>query len=459
MKVYFLNLLVLVCSFSLSSNSLGFGKDRIKKLNWNGIEVTWLEDNRFPTYQAMFHFADGSLSDHSRRKGETSMMFDLIDSGTRRYSQKDISDNLEYFGASWGAYVTHESTVFEVSGLAKDMSPTMKKICHLFRDASFTKREMDKYKRALTNAARSAVNNHSLIASNAFRELSLSGTPYNYPVSGKIKDLKKIRSKDLKNKLSYFNTKVKKKVYITGPKSILGLEGILQKDCGWKGAVEDYERVLTYKPKKPSKSPQIYLVTVPKANQAQVRFGRFLNEGEFENQELNSLSSEFLGGGFTSKLMREIRVKRGLSYTASAYAGGQRQYGRSVISTFTKVKTVNELVNVVKNILTDIKENGIDKDELNRAKGSLAGSFPFKFEKSSAYLQQLMHLDDIHKSYDSLYHFPSVVKSFKAEEVSKNLSSLYSWNNQTIVVVGPKSLAKDLKEFGKVNIVNYKKFF
>lgn len=387
MKEHFLKLLVLTCALSLSSNTLGFGKDRIKKLNWNGIEVTWLEDNRFPTYQAMIHFADGSLSDHSKRRGETSMMFDLMDSGTRRYSQKDISDNLEYFGAGWGAYVTHESTVFEVSGLAKDMSPTMKKICHIFRDASFTKKEMDKYKRAFRNGARSAVNNHSLIASKSFRELSLSGTPYSYPTAGKVKDLKRIHSKDLKNKLAYFNTKVKKKVYITGPKSILGLEGILTRDCGWKGAAEDYERVLTYTPKKPTTSPEIYLVAVPKANQAQVRLGRFLNEGEFENQELNSLSSEFLGGGFTSKLMREIRVKRGLSYTASAYAGGQRQYGRSVISTFTKVKTVKELLEVVKNVLADIKTKGIDESELNRAKGALAGSFPFRFEKSSAYLQ------------------------------------------------------------------------
>ncbi len=459
MKVRTLKLLILICSFSLSGYSFGFGKDRIKKLNWNGIEVTWLEDNRFPTYQAMIHFADGSLSDHPKRLGETSMMFDLVDSGTRRYSQKDISDNLEYYGASWGAFVTHESTVFEVSGLAKDMSPTMKKICHLFRDASFTGKEMDKYKRALRNAARSVVNNHSLVASNSFRELSLAGTPYSYPVGGKIKDLNGIHTNDLKRKLSYFNTKVKKKIYITGPESILGLESIIEKDCGWKGAAENYERVLSYEPKKPSKAPEIYLVTVPKANQAQVRLGRFLNEGEFENQELNSLSSEFLGGGFTSKLMREIRVKRGLSYTASAFAGGQRQYGRSVISTFTKVKTVKELLEVVRNVLNDIKNNGIDEAELNKAKGALAGSFPFRFEKSSAYLQQLMHLDDIHKSYDSLYHFPNVVRAFKEEDVRKNLSSLFSWENQTIVIVGPKSLAKELKEFGKVKVVDYKTFF
>lgn len=445
----------ILCQFQ----SYGFGKDRIKKYDWNGIEVTYLEDNRFPIYQVMIHFGDGSLSDHPKRRGETSMMFSLLDSGTRRYSQKDISDNLEYFGTSWGAFVTHESTVFEVAGLAKDLSPTMKKVCHLFKDATFPKKEMRKHKRLIRNAASSAVNNHSLVASKAFRELSLGNTPYSYPVAGKVKDLKRISSKNLKRKLSYFNKDVKKKIYLTGPTSILGLKNIISNDCMWKGSSKNYERVLSYKPKPVLSSPEIYVVTVPKANQAQIRFGRFLNQGEYENQELNSLSSEFLGGGFTSKLMREIRVKRGLSYTASAYAGGQRQYGRSVISTFTKVKTVSELLEVVKNILNEVKNEGVEVSEIKRAKGALSGSFPFRFEKGSAYLSQLMHLDDINKSYDTLYKFPQIINTFTEEDVRSNITSLFNWNNQTIVIVGPKSLAKKLKKFGKVKVVNYKKFF
>ena len=449
-----------ILSLILSTSSvLGFGKDRIQKLDWNGIEVTWLKDDRFPTYNVMFHFADGALSDHPKRRGETSMMFSLLDNGTRRFSQKDISDNLEYYGTSWGASVTHESVTYEVSGLVKDLAPTMKKICHLYKDASYTKHEVKKYKRLMKNRAKTVVNNHSAIASQSFRELSLKGTPYHYPVAGKVKDRKKIYTKNLKRKLAYFNNKVKKRIYITGPEGVLALKSIIENDCAWSGKSADYERVVNYSPVKPISSPNIFLVVVPKANQAQVRMGRFLNQGEFEDSEVNSLASEFLGGGFTSKLMREIRVKRGLSYTVSSFAGGQRQYGRSVISTFTKTKTVEELLHVVKNVLTDVEKKGIDEKELERARGALVGSFPFRFERSTAYLQQLMYLDDINKSYDSLYKFPEIVKSFREPIVREKLVSLYNWSNQTIVVVGPKSLKKKLMKFGKVTKVPYKEFF
>ena len=443
----------------INSSALGFGKDRIEKLNWNGIDVTWLKDDRFPTYNVKIHFGDGALSDHSKRRGETSMMFKMLDKGTRRFSQKDISDHLEFYGTQWGSFVSHESVVYEVSGLVKDMAPSMKKICHLFKDARYTNAELKKYKRMLKNSAKSAVKNHSAIASASFRELSLKGTPYSYPVSGKITDRKKVSSKNLKRKLSYFNNEVRKKIYITGPKGVLGLEKIIKNDCGWTGNEKQYERVVKYEPKKKSLTPTIYLVAVPKANQSQVRLGRFLNQGEYEDGELSSLATEFLGGGFTSKLMREIRVKRGLSYTVSAFAGGQRQYGRSVISTFTKTKTTNEILHVIKNVLNDVKTNGIIPEELERARGSLVGSFPFRFESSTAYIQQLMHLDDINKSYKSLYEFPEIIKGFKEPVVRKKLDSLFNWQNLTIVVVGPKSLKKQLSEFGKVIKVPYKEFF
>ena len=48
-----------------------------------------------------------------------------------------------------------------------------------------------------------------------------------------------------------------------------------------------------------NKSKEIYLITVPKANQAQVRIGRVLNRSEISNPPLLMFMSKFLGGGFT----------------------------------------------------------------------------------------------------------------------------------------------------------------
>ena len=68
----------------------------IKKFDWNGLEVTWLQDERLPLYHILIYFADGALSDggageKSNAKAVTNAMFSLLDAGTRRFTQKEIT--------------------------------------------------------------------------------------------------------------------------------------------------------------------------------------------------------------------------------------------------------------------------------------------------------------------------------------------------------------------------------
>ena len=55
-------------------------EDNIKKLSWNGIDVVYIEDNRFPTYDLTIYFADGALSDQKGQAGLSVHSFNLMDS-------------------------------------------------------------------------------------------------------------------------------------------------------------------------------------------------------------------------------------------------------------------------------------------------------------------------------------------------------------------------------------------
>lgn len=456
MKAIFLAA-ALLFSFPLLAEK--YGADKIKKLKWGDLDVVWIQDDRFPTYGISVYFADGSLSDAPNEKGITSAMFSMLPSGTRRYSQKDISDNLEFYGAGYSGSVTHEYSTYSVGGLIKDSVPTMKKICHLFQDATFPKKEINKNIKRSLDRFRNLVDNHSALASMAFRQISLSGSPYDYPSGGKMKDIRRLNQKAMRKKLAYFNTSVKKRIYLAGPKEVLNLEKVIKEDCRWTGAGQNVRKV-EYKPIV-DKSPEadIVLVTVPKANQAQIRIGRFLNKGEFENRELLSLASEFLGGGFTSKLMRELRTNRGLTYTVGAFAAGQRDYGRAGISTFTKNETVDRLLEVTKTTIDSIINGQYPISELERSRGSLAGSYPFRFENTGAYLNQLLFLDHLGASYDELYEFQKRVNKIESPQLNSAVKSLFGWAQQTIVIIGSPKLAKALKKkFGKIRVVSYKNF-
>ena len=447
-------LLLAICSITVFAAS----EDEIETLNWNGVEVFYLEENQFPVYDLYLYFADGALGDSKAVSGRTEIMFDLLDSGTRRYNQAQISDHLDYYGVSHGAYVTHEYSLYSVSGLAKDIVPGLKKVCHLFDDANYPRRELKNYKRRVRSEFSNLVTNHSALADRVFRAVSLRGTAYGDPTSGTLKSLKGIGRKNLLNRLAEFKTKIKKKIFYTGPRSTLNdVKKIILEDCGFKWD----DKQIVNKPKNhTSKKPygKIYFVPIPKGNQAQIRMGTFLEKDDLANTELMALTSGFLGGGFTSKLVQEVRVKRGLTYTVGAFAGAQRDYGRSVISTFTKNNSVYEVLNVIKTELDKIKNGETKKHEVDSTIKYLSGNYLFGFEKKSAYLSNLLHINHRGEDFDRLYKFPEVIRKYKPEDLSRMVKNLFDWNKMTIVVVGNKKILKQLKKLGPVTTLNYRRY-
>ncbi len=432
-------------------------EDKITRLNWNGVEVVWLEDDRLPLYQIVVYFADGALSDDPKQKGETQAMFGLIDKGTRRYDQKSIVENLEYYGAEYGGSVYHESSSYLVSGMVKDVIPTMKQICHLFRDATFPKKEIKKTASRLVSGLQNIKSNPQELISRVFREISLSGSPFSYPTGGKIKDIKKIKQAWLRNKLNYFNDTVQKRIYLSGPKQVLNIKNIITEECAWKGKTTDFVRSSIFElPKR--EAPAIYLVNDPTANQAQVRIGRTLNKDEIKYPERLALASGFMGGGFTALLMKELRIKSGLTYSAYSYASGQKDYGRLMAMSFTKIETISKLIEKMKETFEKAGANQFENEDLELARGYLMGSYPFGFERSGKFISKLLQQDHEGRAYQEIVDFPAMIAGIDRKQVAESIKSLYDWNKQVIVVLGPKSIKQELEKFGKVKVISYEDY-
>ena len=453
---FVISTIILFTIFSTNINAGNNYRPNYKNFNWNNLEVVWLEENKFPTYNLIFYFADGALSDKSTEIGATQMAFDLLTSGTRRFNQKEINDNLEYYGSSYGASVTHEYATYNVSGLVKDIVPTVKQICHLFKDATYPKNEVRKSVKLRRNGIKNLINSHSAMADRAFRKVSMGGSPYEFPVGGNLKSLKKVTRKKLLGKIDYFKTKVKKRIYISGPKEALVIKDIITGECGFNVDTSSFVRTV----KEPIKSPEkkIVLVTVPKANQTQVRVGRILNQEEIKNTPLLMFTSKFLGGGFTSQLMKAIRVEAGLSYSVWAFASGQKEYGRSGISTFTKNETVPQLIQKIRSTLENVSLKKFTDKEFEDSRGFLIGSYPFSFEGSSRFLGQLIQLDHEGRDHEEFFKLPLKVKKIREQEVAAMTKSIFDWDKQSVVILGTKSLRKKLEKLGPVKIINYKDF-
>ncbi|MBL7665863.1 MAG: insulinase family protein [Bacteriovoracaceae bacterium] len=439
--------------FSLCS----FAHATYEKSNWNGVDVHWIVDEQRPRFYLKIFFDDGALSDHETRLGETQALFDLYLSGTNTYSKSELSNNLEFYGVEVENRTTHEYSEVSFAGLVKDAIPTMKILCHVFRHSIFPQEEVEQYLAQRKSEINNIVISHSALADRAHRQLSLVATGLENPVEGKISTLGNIDSNSLRRKNDYFQKQVNKKIFLYGPRELMVLKNVITNDCAWTGDVAYISRKNLTKPKFVQK-PAAYLVTVPNGNQAQIRIGKMINpKADYFADESLVLAGSWLGGGFTSLLMEDLRQEKGLTYSVSALAATQASYGRSIIATSTNNEQVNDVLDSIKNLLENISQEPSKKEvSFKRAKTYLVGNTQMLVDAPEELLERLTASIHQGRTYEEMMDFSKRVDSKQMEQVEKVLGDVFGWNEQTIVIVAPKEISKKMK-LPNVEIIDYKK--
>jgi len=432
--------------------NVSFGQN-IKEEVWNGIDVVWIEDNTLPLYHFYLYSDAGSFNEEKTQIGLTQYTLNMIDQGTSTLNHRQISDKFDFMGTGLSSYLTHEYFLLSFSGLIKDMQETTNLFCHLVQDSQFPKDRLDHLIKKSKKSLNNLVSNHSDLANRIFRRLTFKGTGYSYPTTGTLASLDQIRAYDTKEMWKKIKNESYKKIYIYGPSSLGQMKESL-KNCGFKNK-EKKARKMSFVSNGKSLKKSIYFASVPNASQAQVRWGRYLNSTELGQSEvLDTFSGNFFGGGFTSRLMQELRVKHGLTYGVFSIVSPQKHYGRSLIATSTKNESVVNLIKIIKNNVDNIKES-IKSKEFLRSKNFIKGNYLLSQESQASYLQTLIQLDHRGLSYNVLKEFNHNVDKIKINELSDNIYNKFNMKTNYIFVLGDVSLKKKLMKYWNVIEISY----
>jgi zinc protease len=425
--------------------------DSVKRMKWGDLDVVWVQDDKFPRFTASLYLEDGALKD--KTPGITQATFDEFTAGTSKETQRQIAEFFDFYGANLKHSVTHEYSVMSVQALTRDIAPVMGKFCEIWKDAQYPESELRSYVSRSKSQLKNLVTSHSSLADRIFRKISLEGTPYVNPVEGSLAGLDFLNSALLKKRLSELR-KARKVLYLAGTKDVLSMENVISQ-CGWTAG----KKMPAMDLKKPRLQSAIYLVPVPGANQAQIRIGRYVTKREVEGKyDRFQFLASFLGGSFTSKLVQELRVKRGLTYSAGAYVSIQREYGRAGVSTFSKTETAAEAISIIRDVFAEISQGKVTPEEFKHQQGHMIGGYAFGFEETGAFIGQLMLYDHQQRPLVELQEFPERIAGLHVNDLSRANLEVFPWEKLSIVVVGDKSLEQSLSKIRPVRVLDYKDF-
>lgn len=410
-------------------------------LVWGNIPVVWVEDESIPTFNVTIYFGDGSLSDPSGMAGLTSVTFDQLFSGTNRYTQNEISDHLDYFGASFGVSSNFEYSTIGFAGLMKDLVPITKMVCHVIQDASFPQEHLSNAIARRISSINNIGHDPRMMAQTAFKSLIYKSLPYETPSNGFLRTLGKITQRHLNDKWSYFKNNVSKKIYISGPKGIEAIKNLITQDCGLQNRPFLRNEKFSLGTTDPQK---IYLIPFKEGNQSTLLFGRLL-PFEKETQATKLLVSTILGGeSSNSILMEELRNKSGLTYGAYSHINHQRNYSVALIQSSTANKQLIPFLKVFETTLQNFQSGKFENAKIEQSRSFLKGQFLFELEKSTDYLDAIMIFEHTQRPRQEILSFTQRMSAVTNTQVYNFSKQIFDYSSFVKVIVGHPESAKEL---------------
>lgn len=423
----------IVC-VALSVSSVAFAMPEIN--TWttgNGIKVLHVNSPELPMVDLALTFDAGSARDN-KLAGLSSMTHGLLDQGTGELDADDVASRFEDVGAQFSASVDLDRSSVTLRSLTdKDFfNDALTMFINVVSQPSFPERDFDREKKRLLISLEDSDQRPSDVVGRKFFEQLYQQHPYAQTRSGTKESANKISLKDIKK----FH-----KNYFVATNSILAIVG----DVSRKQAEDIANKISSSLPKgeakakieavKPSSAIKQH-IDFP-SQQSHVRMGQIgIERGNPDYFNLYLGNHILGGGGFTSRLVKEVRSNRGLSYSVYSYFLPYEQSGPFMLGLQTRSDQVAEAVQVCNEVLADFIENGPTQEELTLSKQNIMNGFPLRVDSNKDILGYLSVIGYYDLPLTYLNDFNKNIEKVSLEDVKTAFRKHLDLNTFVTVIVG-----------------------
>ncbi len=453
-------LLSLGCSSS--PISFGGGGEKFKLRPYkdvtlkNGLKVLLIEDKTLPYISLGMLIKVGSSQDPAGLSGLNDMVSELLDKGTRKHSAIELSDQMAQYAGDFNASAGIDATYASASALSFNEDKLLGHFAEIITEASFSKLELERLRKRRLAQIKQMADDPDGLTEVAFEEFLYGQHPYARPVAGKLKDVRAISKKHIiKHYLQYYRPG-NAQLAIVGTYSPNIVEKLEAAFAKWSDRPVT-QRTLTGYPQGTGRN--VLVVDKGDLQQAQIRFGHKGIRRNNEDFVALRVANAILGGGFSSRLMEEVRVKRGLTYNVSSGFDARLDEGPFVISTFTRPDKIGETVKEVLRVVAEYQETGPTELELSEAKALLKGQFPRTLETPEALASNLLYLRFYGVTDNYLTTYLQEVERLKVADLKRVIKQHFNSENMQILIHAPRAkTVPQLEGVGPVEVVSYQKY-
>ncbi len=422
----------------------------------NGLTLHLVPRGPLPLVAVRLVMRGGSAWDAKGKEGVADFSARLLRRGAAGKTADELSEAVEFVGASIGGWANEENTVVSLSTPSRHLEAMLGVLADLVLRPDFPQEEIDLARRRTLAQLSTDLDDPGVLADRALTRATWDQHPYGNDSTGSKRSLETLTRADLQ---AFMRDRIGPRVahlYLVGEFDARAVRRSVDRLFGdWSGGPAVLAPVPAWKGLR--LPGEVVIVNKPEQTQVQVRVGaRGVGRGHPDHFPL-AVVSTVLGGGFTSRLVTEIRVKRGLSYGAGCGFDMMTGAGTFSVSSFTKTETVGTLLDVALGEVDRMRKSGPLAKEVATVQRYISGLYPSRLETNEAISGVIADVEHYGLPADWIGTFRERISAVTVKEATAAAREHLFSDQRSIVLVGnADALAKKAKRYGPVSVVEPK---
>jgi zinc protease len=410
-----------------------------------GIEAWLVESHVNPLIAMRFAFRGGAAQDPESKQGLAYFVSGMMDEGAGELDSIGFQERLQTLAMRVDFDAGRDVMLGNVQMLSANMNESFDLLRLAMSQPRFDADALERVRAQIIAGLKFDENDPEEVASLAWDRLAFQGHPYGRPIKGTKATIAAMTQEDLRDYVRRVFARDKLVISVVGD---IDAETLGHKLDEVFGPLPQHSALAPIADAKPPMGPtrEIIEMEVP---QSVAQFGH----RAFSRKDDDFIAAYILnyiigGGGFSSRLMEEVREKRGLAYSVHSNLFPYQHGAVFVGNVATQNERVGQSLEVIESELRRLAEEGPSAEELASAKSYLTGAYALRFESSSSIANQLLWIQIEDLGIDYVERRNDLIEQVSLDDIKRVAKRLIEADRLITTIVGKPVEAKPKKAPG-----------
>ncbi|WP_322895006.1 MULTISPECIES: pitrilysin family protein [unclassified Yoonia] len=397
-----------------------------------GINAWVVEEPSIPFVALEIRFRGGASLDAPGKRGAVNLMAALLEEGAGDLDAQAFQTELESLAARFSFRASDDTISISAQFLTENQDDALALLEQALINPRFDQQALDRVRaQVLAGIASDALNPRS-IANAALNAAAFGDHPYGTPLDGTAESVTALTRDDII--AAHQNTLTRDRLYV----SVVG-------DVEADAVGPMLDALLGDLPAEGPASPADVEFGLP-GGVTVIDFDNPQSVALFGHEGMKRDDPDFFAayimnhvlgaGGFQSRLMTEVREKRGLTYGIGSYLAPMFHAEMILGNVASSNATIAEAIEVTRAEWARMAEEGLTEDELAAAKTYLTGEYPLRFDGNAEIAAMMVGMQMIDLPPDYVINRNDYIEAVTLDEVNRVASELLQPDDLHFIVVG-----------------------